>query len=320
MDDEITLVIHSNHSTDISRKPTSSSKKPTLSSSRWKQFTEDIKPVLVEAVSLADINIGMCHQDVFTFTGKCKNTKRLFVLDITDQSGDDSHILQGITSALPSLVKLRELHIRDVYLGEGGKDIIQNIQCNNFRMLCLYNSHMSESGASLLSCLSHLPLLSYLVLFNSGLSPAEIRQVVQCLPLSCPNIVYLDIFGITFATLELQDISRLSALRGLALATSADDLAQTNKPLPSSIEMLYLRGMVTISQKLQEFISIIRCCPKMMYLVMNQRHLDSESVGMVRQEIELRGGQLVDSDIDSQAWEDYVTEANKLREECFNKE
>ena len=98
----------------IERKPESSCKKPRLSAGRWQQFTEDIKPVMVDSLRLDEVNLGMCHKEVFTYISKCKNTKKLLLYDITDDSGDDSDIVQGLTSVLPKLVKLKMLYTWDV--------------------------------------------------------------------------------------------------------------------------------------------------------------------------------------------------------------
>ena len=74
-----------------------------------------------------------------------------------------------------------------------GTEFIGNMKSTHLRMISLYNTFLSGSGSSLVSCLTRLPLLSYLGLFKSGLLNVEFIQVRQVLPRSCPNFLYLNI-------------------------------------------------------------------------------------------------------------------------------
>ena len=132
--------------------------------------------------------------------------------DITDDSGDDSDIVQGVTPALPKLVKLRRLDKWGVYLGQYGKSLLDNVNSPDLRVLMLSPDHLGGNGGALTSCLSHLPLLSYLYLFNSGLSKVELIQVLQVLPSSCPNLLYLAIEGASFTNVEFKPVLFLSRL------------------------------------------------------------------------------------------------------------
>ena len=186
------------------------------------------------------VNLGMCHKEVFTFISKCKNTKRLILYDITDDSGDDSDIVQGATSVLPKLGKLKWLDIRDVFLEERGKSLLDNVTSPDLRVLKLTRSHLGYNGGALTSCLSRLPLLSFLDLFNSGLSETESNQVLQVLPTSCPNILYLDIIGVSFTNAELNPVFLLYHLRALGFVPSSpEDLLEALHNLPKTLQMLY---------------------------------------------------------------------------------
>ena len=300
----------------MERKP-ESSKKPSLSAGRWQQFTEDIKPVLVKKIRMDKVNLGMCHKEVFTFISKCKNTERLLLYDITDDSGDDSDIVQGVTSVLPKLVKLRWLDIWDVYLQEYGKSLLDNINSPDFRVLDLKRNHLGGNGGALTSCLSRLPLLSFLYLFNSGLSKTELIQILQVLPSSCPNLLYIGVVGVSFNCVEIQPVFLLSNLRALAFsATSSEDVTQALKKVPKTLELLHLRGKVRVSHILQEFVPAIRSLPRLRFLVVKEGCLDSEGEQKVSDVLKQTGGRFIKSDRDPQGWEEYKDQVNILKQEC----
>ena len=303
----------------MERKPESSCKKPRLSAGRWQQFTEDTKPVIVRGIRMDEVNLGICHKEVFTFISKCKNTKHLLLYDITDDSGEDSDIVQGVTSVLPKLVKLRMLDIRDMYLEEYGKSLLDNVTSPDLRVLDLSDNHLGGNGGALTSCLSRLPLLSYLYLFKSGLSKVELIQVLQVLPSSCPNLLSLDIVGASFSNVEFKPVYSLNHLRGLGfLASSSEDLIEALKEVPKTLELLYLGAYMTVSHILHEFISAIRSLPRLRFLVVNEGCLDSEGEQIVRDVLKLTGGRLVVYNTDPQGWKDYHTQDAILLNECFN--
>ena len=303
----------------MERNPTSSRNKPYLSAGRWQQFTEDIKHVLVDSVRMADVNLGMCHKEVFTYISKCKNTKRLLLYDITDDSGADSDIVQEVTSVLPKLAKLRWLDIRDVYLEERGKSLLDNVNAPDLRVLRLTRTHLEGNGGALTSCLSRLRLLSSLDLFNSGLSETELNQVVQVLSTSCPNIQYLDIIGAPFTSVELNPVFLLNHLRALAFVpSSSEDLIEALHDLPKTLQMLYPALNVGVLHRLQEFISAIRSLPRLRFLAVNEGCLDSEGEQKVSDVLKQTGGSFVVYITDPQGWQDYQAQVTILRNECFN--
>ena len=261
----------------------------------------------------------MCHKEVFTFLSICKNTKKLLLYDITDDSGDDSDTVQGVISVLPKLVKLKQLDIRDVYLEEYVKSLVDNINSPDLRVLILSNNHLGGNGAALTSCLSRLPLLSYLHLFNTGLSKVELIQLLQVLPSSCPNLLYFDIVGASFSNVELKPVFLLNHLQGLGfLASSSEVLIEALKKLPKTIELLYLRASVIVSHILQEFMSAIRSLPRLRFLVVNKGCLDSEGEQKVRDVLKQTGSRFVVYITDPQGWENYQDQVDILRNECFN--
>ena len=309
-----------NSEINIERKPESSSKKPRLSADRWQQFTEDIKPVLLDSVRIKEVNLGMCHKEVFTFISKCKNSQSLLLYDITDDSGDDSDIVQGVTSVLPKLVKLGELEIQDVYLLDHGKSLLDNINSPDLRTLSLEHTHLDGNGGALTSCLSRLPLLSYLYLFNSGLSKVELIQVIQVLPSSCPNLLFLDIVCASLSNVELKPVFLLKYLRHLVFdPSSAEDLIEALYSLPKTLQLLCTEGNVRVSHRMHEFISAVKSLPRLRFLVVNEGCLDSGGEQKVSEVLKQTGGRVINNvNTDPQALKDYQDQAAILRNECFN--
>ena len=303
----------------MERKSTSNCKKPRLSASRWQQFTEDTKPVLVEGIRMARINLGMCHKEVFTFISKCKNTKYMVLYDITDDTGDDSDIVQGVTSVFPQLVKLRNIDIRDAYLDGYGKSLLDNVNSPDLRVLILSDTHLGGNGGALTSCLSRLPLLSFLYFYNSGLSNVEFIQVLHVLPLSCSNLLFLGILGASFSNIELTPVFLLNNLRALTFVPSSpEDLIEALNNLPKTLQLLYPRGNVRISHILQEFISAIRSLPRLRFLVVNEGCLDSEGEQRMRDVLNKTEIRFVVQKTDPKGWKDYKAQVDILKKECFN--
>ena len=268
---------------------------------------------------LDDVNLGNCHEEVFTFISKCKNTKKLLLYDITDDSGDDSDIVQGITSVLPKLGKLRDLDILDIYVGERGKSLMDKMKNTELRLWRLCNTHLSNSGPSFVSCLSSLPLLSFVSLFNSGLSQTEMKQVLLCLPSSCPKLLCLNMSSYTFSDVELKPVYLLHSLRSIAFCPVSDvDMIESLKNLPETLTILYLAGSVTISNRLHEFISAIKSLPKLSFLVVDDGCLNSEGEERVSEVLKQTGGRFVNSDTDPEGWMDHRSQLTILAGECFN--
>ena len=272
---------------------------------------------MVIGTRIEDVNLGSCHKEVFKCISTCKNTKSLFLYDIKDDSVDDSDIIQGITSVLPKLVNLKQLDIRGVYLDDRGKDVIDSIQ-SDLRILFLCDTHLSGSGSSLVSCLSHLPLLSYLNLFDSGLSKVELNQILQVIPTSCPSLLGLQIAGTSFNSVESKPLFLLKHLRSLAFASSsAEDLIKTLEKLPKTIQLLYLMDRVTILYILDQFVSVIQFFTRLKFLVVNKGCLDSGGEQNVSDVLKQSGGRFVNSDTDPQGWENYQDQITILKNECF---
>ena len=266
-----------------------------------------------------EVNLGMCHEEVFTFISKCKNTKQLLLYDITDDSEDASDIVKGVTPALPKLDKLRILYIWDVYLQECGKSLLDNVYSRDLRVLSLTRTHLGGNRAALTSCLSRLPLLSYFCLYNSGLSKLELIQVLQVLPSSCPNLVYLETVSPSFSNVEFKPVFSLNLLCGLGFsASSSEDLIEALKNVPKTLELLYLSGDVSVLHKLHEFLSAIRSLPRLRFLAVNKGCLDFEGEQNVSDLLNQTGGRFVNSGTDSQGWMDYEGQVTILRNECFN--
>ena len=255
---------------------------------------------------------------MFHFLSKCENTEQLLLIDITDENGDNMDILNGLTKVFSQLAKLRGLDIWDTYLGENGAKIMDNITSPDLRVISLYDTHLSGSGKSLVSCLSHLPLLSYLGLSNSGLSKVELIQVLQVLPESCPNILYLKTDNDLFTSVEMEPVFLLNHLRSLSFSPSSPgDLMEVMKKVPKTLSLLHLEGNVGISNRLQEFISAINTLPRLRFLVVHKGCLDSEGEQKVGGVLKETGGRFVIPDVDPKGWDDYQSMSIILKNECF---
>ena len=245
----------------------------------------------------------------------------LIMLGVTDDSGDDSDIVQGLASVLPKLVKLRWLDITDVYLDESGKTVIDNIESTHLRVLILENTFLLLSGSAFVKLLSRLPSLGYLSLFDTGLTKAELTQILQVLPTSCPNLLYLDVGGVSFTNAELKPVFLLNKLRGLGFgANIVDDLFEAIKNIHvcKTLQFLYLMFNMAISHRQDEFISEVTSLPRLRFLVVSKSDLDSEGEQNVRNVLKQKGGRFVNSKTDPHGWDEYKGQLDILRDECYN--
>ena len=142
-------------------------------------------------------NTGYCCEDVFDFIVQCNNMTRLLVYTIQD-SNSDRDIVTGLIRVLPRLNKLKQIDIRGVNMGSE-----------------LERTGLSGAGSSLTSALHRFHHLSYLELFKSGLTKDESLSVLNTLPSSCPNIVFLSIYPAEFTEAEIKPICKRNSLKKL---------------------------------------------------------------------------------------------------------
>ena len=308
---------------EINKKDSALVEKPPLTASRWHQFKGTVQKHKVQVVRMKKVNIEYCCEDVFDFIVQCNNMTTLLLYDIQD-SNSDRDIVTGLIRVLPRLNTLKWLDIRDVNMGCEGSKVISVINSPDLRILRLTRTGLSGAGSSLTSALYRFPRLSYLDLCNSGLTKEESLTVLNTLPSSCPNIVYLSVWPAKFTSAEIKPLyerNSLKKLMGVELhfETINDwltSLGQFYQPL----EMLFLRvgGDPAIGDELNRFISMISSYTQLRYLVVSKDVLTYEGVSRVREVMGRNEGKLVVRKIDSQGWEEYQDEIAKLRKDCMS--
>ena len=318
-DDQIDMIFTSDKWLKINRKQSAVLEKPSFSASRWRDYQATIDPHQVQGLGMKEVNIGHCYHDLFDFTAQCNNMKRLLMYDVNDNTKTDTDIVTGLTKALPRLNKLKQIDIRDVNLGVRGSQVVSVINSPDMRAVSLSDTGLSEAGTAFMSALHRLPQLSYLYLFNSGLIKSEIIPLIQALPDSCPNIVYLSIYPTKFTSEETRPVCKLNKLINLELDfETADDCIKALGQFPQPLEMIYLYLLISISDRLNDFLDVIRSYTKLHYLVVNEGVLDGRAEDKVRNVMTRKGGRLVVYDKDSQGWKEYQDQVMKLRNDCLS--
>ena len=321
-DDQIELKF-TNRWLEINKKETAVVEKPPLTATRWHQFQGTVEEHEVQVFRMEEVNIGYCCEDVFDFIVQCNNMTRLLVYKIQD-SNSDRDIVTGLTGVLPRLKKLKRLDIAAVNMGIKGSKVISSFDSPDLRILRLSHTGVSWAGSSFTSSLHRFPHLSYLSLYDSGLTKDESLSVLKTLPSSCPNIVYLSIYPAKFTSEEIKPICKrnsLNKLVGVSLHFESNDnwltsLGQFYQPL----EALFLTvgGDPAIGNELNRFISIISSYTNLRYLVVRDDVLNHEGVSRVREVMARKEGKLVVYGIDSQGWKEYQDEISKLRNGCMS--
>ena len=318
-DDQIDMIFTSDKWLKINRKQSALLEKPSLSASRWRDYQATIDPHQVQALRMEKVNIGHCYSDLFDFTAQCNNMTRLNVIDIKDHTKTDTNIVTGLTKALPRLNKLKYIAIRDVNLGVRGSQVVSVINSPDMRVVILSNTSLSGAGTAFMSALHRLPHLSFLHLFNSGLIKSEIIPLIQVIPDSCPNIVYLSIYPTKFTSEETRPVCKLNKLISLLLnSETADDCIKALGQFPQPLEMIYVAGKPSISDRLNDFLDVIRPYTKLHYLVVNEGVLDGRGEDIVSNVMTRKGGKLVVYPKDSQGWKEYDNHVTKLTNDCLS--
>ena len=303
----------------IEKKESAVLEKPSLSASRWRDYQATIDPHQVQVLKMDEVNIGHCYHDLFDFTAQCNNMTRLLMYYVNDNTKTDTDIVTGLTKALPRLNKLKETDIRDVNLGVTGSQVVGVINSPDMRVVILTSTGLSGAGTAFMSALHKLPHLSYLDLFNSGLIKSEIIPLIQVIPDSCPNIVRLSIYPTTFTSEETRPVCKLNKLIVLSLNfETADDCIKALGQFPQPLEMIYPGTGGSISDRLNDFLDVIRPYTKLHYLVVNEGVLDGQGEDKVSNVMTGKGGRLVVWPKDSQGWKEYQDQVTKLREDCLS--
>ena len=303
----------------IKKKDSAVLEKPSLSASRWRDYQATVDPHQVQVLCMKEVNIGHCYHDLFDFTAQCNNMTRLLIREITDKTEVNNNIATGLTKTLPRLNKLKEIAIRDVNLGVRGSQVVSVINSPDMRAVSLNCTGLSGAGTAFMSTIHRLPHLSYLYLCNSGLIKSEIIPLIQMIPDSCPNIVRLSIFPTKFTSEETKPVCKLNKLISLSLDfETADDCIKALGQFPQSLEMIYLYDKPALSDRLNDFLDVIRPYTKLHYLVVNEGVLDGRGEDKIRKLMTSKGGRLVVTDKDSQEWKEYDNQVIKLKDDCLS--
>ena len=318
-DEQIDLYLSPGKWLHIKKKQSAVLEKPALSASRWRDYQATIDPHQVQVLLMDEVNIGHCYHDLFDFTAQCNNMIRLMMYNVNDNSKTDTNIVTGLTQALPRLNKLKETDIRDVNLGVRGSQVVSVINSPDMRVVSLSNTGLSGAGTAFMSALHRLPHLSFLSLFNSGLIKSEIIPLIQVIPDSCPNIVCLCIYPTKFTSEETNPVCKLNKLISLVLDfETADDCIKALGQFPQPLEMIYPGSGWSLSDRLDDFLDVIRSYTKLHYLVVNEGVLDGQGEDKVSNVMTRKGGRLVVTPKDSQGFKEYKDQVTKLREDCLS--
>ena len=289
--------------------------KPSLSSTRWQSIQKSVNPQSLESLRLEEINIAHCHQELFNFTKKCTNLKSFLVYNITGEHSDYSYIVSGIQQTLPGLEGLKELDIWGVTMG---KSVLENLTTSSLHVLSLVRTELSDSGAALVSCISHLPFLSYLHLFESGLKEKEILDVLHCLPENCPGLIALDIARYKFKMPDIAYTSSLLHLKSVCFSfIPADQYIEIIDKLPTGLEMIYLGGKSVIANT-ESLLDVVRRRRGLSYLVVDEGRLGPDAEWRLRADMKKREGKLVVHVPGSKEFEEYKGEVAKLKQQCID--
>ena len=317
-DDQIEVEFTSDKWLKINKKETAVVEKPLLTATRWHQFKGTVQKHEVQAFRMKEVDIGYCCEDVFDFMVQCNNMTRLLVYTIQD-SNSDRDIVTGLIRVLPRLNKLKNIQTWDVNMGSEGSKVISSVNSPDLRILYLYRTGLSGAGSSFTSALHRFPHLSYLSLFNSGLTKDESLTVLNTLPSSCPNIVHLSIYPAKFTSEETKPVCKLNKLISLCLNfETIDDWLRALGQVPQPLELIHLYGYPLIGNELNRFISVISSYTKLHYLVLNEDVLDYEGEDKVSKVMARKGGRLVVKNKDSQGCHEYNDQIDKVRYDCMS--
>ena len=289
----------------------SGSDEPHLSATRWRAFQYTINPEEVPEVYMSSINLGQCHQDMFDFLSQCTKTTKLNIGWIKDDTKDNRDIVKGLTNMMSRMNKLRYTDIK----GIKGADVLKSLKTPDLRVLILYHTELSGQSQSLLSCLSRLSRLSYLQMENCGLNREEMIRVISILPDSCPNIVHLDTdYKVKLKPGDLQPLCKLSKLTSLVFTTqTVDDLLLIMKKLPPHLELIYLQCFFSLSDRLDDFIAVIKTFTELRNLDTFLSMLDTGSRKRLADVMKRQNTWL-----DGEGQNSYNTQLNIIRRKCLS--
>ena len=138
-------------------------------------------------------------------------------------------------------------------------------------------------------------------------------RVISCLPDSCPDIVHLDIdLFVNLKPGDLQPLCKLSKLTSLAFSTqTVDDLLLMMKKLPPHPELILLKCSFSLSDRLDDFIALIKTFTKLRNLYTLSSMLDSGSRNRLADVMKRQNACLGN---------DYFTQRDILMKKCLSTE
>ena len=286
-----------------------------MTAARWHQFMETVQPHEVQVFSMKEVDIGYCCEDVFDFIVQC-NTLEGLLISYIQNSNSDRDIATGLIRVLPRLDKLKWLDIWDVYIVSEVFEVINSVNSQYLRILSLSFTDLSWTKSPVTLALHRFPHLMCLDLCNSLLKKDKLLSVLDELPSSCPDIVYLSIYPEKFTSKETKPLCKLKKL--ICLQLNFRYCLRALGHFPQPLEMINMYDNPSIENDFDMFISIISSYTKLRYLAVNEGELNFKGGDKVSKLMVRKGGRLVVRHEDSQGWKEYQDRITELKEDCMS--
>ena len=307
----------------IYKKDETGPQKAVLTASRWRHQQGQIQSHQVRVVWMMLVLIEDCT-GLFNFISKCTNVTELCLYELSDSSGNNHNLIQGLSHTLHNLNKLLWFELRDTPLGGEGGVVFSSISSPYIRVLDLANSIISGSGNRLTACLTRLHQLGYLNLNGCCLSKDEVQAVVAVLPQSCPRLsgLLMTTHDLTRSGLD-QVVAQLPSLKILVIdrcTVYKHLLENIIENTPKAIENMSINNIVGLNQTINsdKLCDILKQRRHIKYLRVSGNQLSVRGQQKVRDVLALTGGRLlVDVQPGHEQWDDYISHFNRIRDQCL---
>ena len=243
----------------------------------------------------------------------------LLDLDNVTLSGCEASLCEAVTR----LISLRELYLQSLSL----PGLYQEKLCEavtgltQLQKLNLYNTDMSAAGEALLTCLTALTLLTFLILDDTHLTEDMTRAVVDLLP-SRPGLLLLALRGLPVRAAVgglRQGLPQLTKLRWLNVSDGGLDsqqLVEVFSSLPQSVQLVYAHDndtqddIISITQKLPSL-------PNLKYVWLSLHRVSADITQQLKAAFQQTGAVIISS---TQEALQHVAGTNRILQDIYNRD
>ena len=296
-----------------------------LTPRRWRETASKVNPQEVKVIRIKKVNVGECCQELFDFISECINCTRLIIVNVIDNTDNNSDLSHHLSVSIKNLTRLIEIDIRDTNLSIGWREVLSSITSPHIRVLTLLRDNLGGQGEVLEDLLTRLPQLRYLNLNDSGVGGEEMLGVLYQLPVSSPLLqgLLVGYHDLSKAGDRLvQALTGLPKIRVLNIQNcklQGTVISNILHQINTEIEVVLVDRNQPVPDTGPSVFDHIKQCQSLQYMMVSSSQFTKTALSQLDSSLSAHGGHLlVDATTKHKEWGNFIKELDRIHIECLN--